>query len=238
MGLRMPRLTPEVPFDLVHVGKCGGSSIVEELRSRGFRFEHVHLRRPVPEPGRRYAVLVRDPVARFVSAFNWRCHLLGEDLLPAARDQDPIIRLRHRTEWEFLSQFENVNAFAERLVRIDGQEVSAMTTLMQLIGHVPQGFAWYLDDLLDRIAPGQLAAVIATERLADDCEAVFGFRPTAERNRHYASRGASLSPQGRANLARELNDEYRALRRLANLARREGIPLAVEYDPARGAVSG
>ncbi|MFN9367597.1 MAG: sulfotransferase family 2 domain-containing protein [Planctomycetia bacterium] len=186
---------------------------------------------------RRYVVLVRDPVSRFVSAFNWRCHLLENELLPAARTQDPIARLRHRTEREFLAHFEDVNAFAERLVQTGEHEVSALATLMQLVGHVPQGFVWYLDDLLDGIEPSQLAAVIATERLADDFEAVFGFRPVAERNRHYGSRGTALSPQGRANLAREFAAEYRTLDRLADLARRAGTPMSMTYDPVRGAVA-
>ncbi|MFM8414428.1 MAG: hypothetical protein ACKOCX_06860 [Planctomycetota bacterium] len=232
----MPRLAPETPFDLVHVGKCGGSTIVEELRARGFRFEHVHMRRPVVEAARRYVVLVRDPVARFVSAFNWRKHLLDNDLLPAARKQDPIAQLRHRSEREFLAQFESVNAFAERLVQPELYDVSPMSTLMSLIGHAPQGFEWYLGDLVGRIQPSQLFGVICTERLADDCEVVFGFRPTAERNRLSGSQGAVLSPEGRSNLARQFEPEYRTLSRLADLARGAGVAMSMRYDPARGAM--
>ena len=229
-------IAPDTCFDLVHVGKCGGSTIAEELRARGFRFEHVHMRRPVVAAARRYVVLVRDPVARFVSAFNWRKHLLENDLLPAARNTDPIARLRHSAELEFLSHFEDVNAFAERLVRSQACDVSPLSTLMSLIGHVPQGFEWYLSDLVGRIQPGQLLGVLCTERLADDCEAVFGFRPTAERNRLAGSQPAGLSPAGRANLVREFEPEYRTLRRLADLARRAGVPMSMRYDPPRGAV--
>ena len=229
-------IAPEKCFDLVHVGKCGGSTIVEELRARGFQFEHVHMRRPVGEAARRYVVLVRDPVARFVSAFNWRKHLLGNDQLPAARQTDPMARLRHAAELEFLSHFADVNAFAERLVQPQEYDVSPMLTLMALIGHVPQGFEWYLGHLLGRIQPSQLLGVICTERLADDCEVVFGFRPTVERNRLSGAPPAALSPAGKANLAREFESEYRTLRRLADLARRAGVPMSMRYDPARGAV--
>lgn len=223
-------------FDLIHVGKCGGSSIVEELRARDYQFAHIHMRRPTVAPGHRYVVLIRDPVARFVSAFNWRRHLLGNDLLPAARSEDPIARLRHRSEQAFLAQFSDVNAFAEQLVHSGRQEVSAMTTMMGLIGHVPQGFHWYLDGWLGGVDPGQLAGVVATERLADDFQRLFGFRPTAERNRQHASPPVGLSPRGRANLAREFDREYRTLERLADLARRAGVPVSVRYDPNAGAV--
>ena len=232
----MPRLTSEEPFDLVHVGKCGGSSVVEELRGRGFQFEHFHMRRPLPVAGHRYVVLVRDPVARFVSAFNWRRHLLENDLLPAARKEDPIARLRHRCEAEFLRLFADADDFATRLVRGGRFDVSAIGTMMTLIGHVPQGFAWYLGGLLNQLEPGQLAGVIATERLGDDFERLFGFRPTAERNRLQASRGTGLSAAGRANLAREFAEEYCILERLAELAERAGVMMSVRYDPVAGAV--
>jgi hypothetical protein len=227
---------PAARFDLIHVGKCGGGSIVEELRARNYQFGHIHMQRPVAEAGRRYVILVRDPVARFVSAFNWRRHRLAHDPMPAARSDDPITRLRHRSERELLEAFEDANAFAERLVRTDGREVTSLTTMMALIGHVPQGFAWYLDHLLERIEPEQLAGVIATERLAADVERLFGFRPTAERNRHAAGRPPVLSPAGRANLAREFDSEYRTLSRLDQLASRAGAPMSIRYDPGRGAV--
>jgi len=232
----MPRLTSEEPFDLVHVGKCGGSSVVEELRGRGFQFEHFHMRRPLPAAGHRYVVLVRDPVARFVSAFNWRRHLFNNDRLPAAHHEDPIASLRHRAEWELLQQFDDANALAERLVQTGQHEVSPLATMTTLIGHVPQGFAWYLGGLLDQLEPGQLAGVIATERLGDDFERLFGFRPTAERNRLQASRGTGLSAAGRANLAREFAEEYRILERLAELAERAGVVMSVRYDPVAGAM--
>lgn len=223
-------ISPETSFDFVHVGKCGGTSVAAELRASGFTFEHFHLRRPLAVPGHRYLVLVRDPVARFISAFNWRYHLLEQDLLPSARQEDPIVRLRHRAEREFLLQFENVNAFAERLVPPGEYEVSAIRTMMGLIGHVPQGFVWYLDGLLNRIEPEQLVGVISTEHLADDFQKIFGFRLAAERNRNNSPRGTSLSASGRANLVRELEAEYHMLDRLAELACRAGVPLSVNYS--------
>jgi len=231
-------IPPGTAFDLIHVGKCGGTSVAQELRARGFRFEHVHLRRPRAESGRRYVVMARDPVARFVSAFNWRRGLMDEHRLSAARSADPIARLRRRAEGEFLALFENVNDLAERLVLNGSHEVSPLATMMQLIGHVPQGFAWYLGGLLEQIQPEQLAGVTTTERLADDVAALFGFQLTLERNRRPESSDTNLSEVGRANLAREFAAEYQALDRLAALASRAGVAMSVRYDPALGAVSG
>lgn len=219
-----------MPFDLVHVGKCGGTSAATELRSHGYRFDHVHLRRPEFGPDRRYVVLVRDPVARFVSAYNWRRHLIAEGSL--ATSDDPMGRLRHEAERSLLATFADVGSFAEALVPKPGYEVSPALTMMHVIGHVPQGFGWHLDGLLRRIEPRQLLGVVATERFASDMERLFGFVPVTRRNAHAGSVGPPLSPLGLANLTRVLAPEYETLAELATLARRAGVPMSVEYQPA------
>ncbi len=223
-------ITPDTPFDLVHVGKCGGTSAATELRKHGFFFEHVHLRRPQVGSERRYVVLVRDPVARFVSAFNWRRHLIAEGSLAAP--EDPIARLRHEAERTLLTSFADVSSFAEALVPKPGYDVSPILTMMQVIGHVPQGFAWYLDGLLRRIEPGQLLGVVQMERFAADIERLFGFVPVARRNAHAGSQAPPLSPLGLANLSRVLAPEYDTLAELSALARRTGTPMSIEYRPA------
>jgi len=224
----MAAVAPQTPFVLVHVGKCGGTSAVEELRERGYHFDHVHLRRPEANPGHRYVILVRDPVARVVSAFNWRRRLFAAGSLSAGGD-DAVARLRHAAEHDFLSRFESVNEFAERLEFHEGHEVSPMATMMQLIGHVPHGFAWHLDGLLRRIEPRQLVGIVATERFAEDFERVFGFLPVARRNRHEGSGSSELSPRGRESLARVLAPEYEKLAGLAALAEQADVPMSVAY---------
>jgi len=108
-----------------------------------------------------------------------------------------------------------------------------MDTMMALIGHVPQGFSWYLDVLLDHIAPDQLRGVIATERFADDFETLFRFRPTADVNRYDTPRRRyDLSPLARSNLVRELASEYQTLARLAVLAKQAGVRMSVSYEAA------
>lgn len=42
-GLTMPHLAPDRQFTLIHVGKCGGGSVLAALRATGYRVEHVHL---------------------------------------------------------------------------------------------------------------------------------------------------------------------------------------------------
>jgi hypothetical protein len=236
LNTTMSILTPATPFDLVHVGKCGGRTIHQELAAANLDFEHFHMRRPVARPDRRYVILARDPVARFVSAFNWRTHLYRTGRLPPTNASQRISRMRHRAEEEFLFSFENANALAEQLVPAGVFDVCPTSVLMGLIGQVPQGFQWYLGRLLDHIEPWQIAGVVCTERLAEDFARLFGFRPTRELNRPAGNFSTHLSEQGRANLAREFLDEYATLKKLADMADEAGVPMSVRYDPGSGAV--
>jgi hypothetical protein len=66
----------DLGFDVIHVGKCAGSSLAAELSQRGYSFNHIHMSQPTMEPNRKVVVLVRDPVERFISAFNWRLYVI------------------------------------------------------------------------------------------------------------------------------------------------------------------
>lgn len=49
----------------IHIGKTGGTTI-ESI----FRFKKVHINRPKVIPGKKYIISIRNPIHRFVSAFN------------------------------------------------------------------------------------------------------------------------------------------------------------------------
>lgn len=187
------------------------------------------MRRPDVCPSRSYVVLVRDPMSRFVSAFNWRRHRLSHDINPEDPQRDPIWRFKHQSERAVLSMFESVGALAEQLVNEPGIDVSPAIELMNLINHVRHGFAWYLGHLLDEIKPSQLLAVVCQERLEEDMLAVFGVRPTASLNRDYPRPSEELSPLARANLAKFLSEEYRTLAKLRRMADTAGVPMSVDY---------
>ncbi len=193
------------------------------------------MRRPVARPGRSYVILARDPVARFVSAFNWRKHLYRTGALEPQAARDPISELRQRAEKEFLFQFEDANALAEELVLNGSYEIGAPSVLVGLIGHVPRGFHWYLGGLLEEIEPRQISGIICTEQLSGDFERVFGFRPTVELNVSKSKKSTVISPKGREHLAREFHFEYATLKKLSAMADEAGIPMSMRYDPGLGA---
>lgn len=233
----MPILRPDTHFNLVHVGKCGGGTIFAELQKKNYQFERYHMKRPIAHPESRYIFIVRDPLTRFVSAFNWRKRLYLSGMLPGNKHKSPAQEIRGRAEKEFLSLFKNVNDLAESLAAERRQGIYATSLLMNLIGHVSHGFCWYLDTLLDDIRPDQISGVICKETLSSDFQNLFGFQPILTLNRHQTTDETFLSDESRASLAREFHSEFILLEKLSSITSRAGIPMSTRYDPASGAIA-
>lgn len=224
-------ISPGVSFDLIHVGKCAGATVARELRRGGYEFEKFHMRRPIVAPERRYVVTVRDPMARFVSAFNWRRQLLRSLLDPELRDADPVWVAKHRVEKAFIERFATAGSLAESLEPDPGFDVSPAISMLRVIAHVTEGFHWYLDELLDVIEPRQLLGVVSQENLDQDMQAMFGIRPVLVCHRGDCCDPVDLSALARRNLARVFSEEYRTLHRLERLADRAGVRMSASYSP-------
>jgi hypothetical protein len=65
---------------VIHIGKCGGSTVVTELRSNNINFENIHVRNVKYEVNKTYVIIIRNPIQRFISAFNWRHYLVTNKL--------------------------------------------------------------------------------------------------------------------------------------------------------------
>lgn len=63
----------------LHVGKAGGGTVFHELLNANIPFRRCHPHPCPPSLFQNFStilVTIRDPVDRYVSAFNWRSHLL------------------------------------------------------------------------------------------------------------------------------------------------------------------
>jgi hypothetical protein len=82
----------------IHVGKCGGSSVWTWLRRASIDFDEVHLHRPGPFQERAYShfiVWVRDPIDRFVSAFNYQKAVLQTNISGMRLGRSRVCNLSH-----------------------------------------------------------------------------------------------------------------------------------------------
>ena len=62
---------------LIHIGKCGGSFVVHNF---GWEQQQYHLEKPKFKTSEHYVIWVRNPIRRFVSAFNMSHALINYDM--------------------------------------------------------------------------------------------------------------------------------------------------------------
>ena len=153
--------------------------------------------------GEQYMFLIRDPLTRFVSAFNGR---LRED------------RPRYHYPWReeeriAFARFKTPDELAVALSSYDDEERQAAERAMRGIGHVNTQYTfWFPDESAFRARLGDLFFIGLQDRLDDDFESLktkLGLPPETrlpsdETAAHKSPSGSQtlLSDVGRANLER------------------------------------
>jgi glycosyltransferase involved in cell wall biosynthesis len=197
------------PLNVLHIGKTGGTALKHVLAEHEssarlellFRGHDVTLA-DVPK-GEQYMFLIRDPLSRFVSAFNGR---LRED------------RPRYHYPWReeeriAFSRFKTPDELAVALSSDDDEERQAAERAMRGIGHVNTPYTfWFPDESAFRARLGDLFFIGLQDRLDDDFESLktkLGLPPETRLPRdetaaHKSPSGSQthLSDVGRANLER------------------------------------
>ncbi len=191
----------------VHVGKCGGTSILRAA-ARSTRVaidEVVHIRKPPIDPAARYYIAVRAPIERAISAFNWRY----EKVVATG-----VQRERYPGEAAILAHYGTLDRLATALYREDGTDDPLAQGNFRSIHHLGESIAFYLEDLLASIAPQQIGGVLAQERLDQDIARVFGVRAGPRLHEHRSAtppEQRSLSQRARYHLQRFLGRDFACL---------------------------
>jgi hypothetical protein len=200
---------PRSPLHVFHIGKTGGTALGETLLQYGdasrYRLVfggHTLTLRDVPV-GEKFMFVIRDPLTRFVSAFNGR---LRED------------RPRYHYPWRdeektAFAIFKTPDQLATALSAEDSKLRRQAEEAMQGIGHVNTPYTyWFENEPTFRARIPDLFFIGFTDRLNDDFELLkrkLGLPsearlPQEETRAHRTPAGFSsqLSDVGRANLER------------------------------------
>lgn len=191
---------------LIHIGKCGGSTCRKAIAGSKIRIDRVvHIQPPPIQSRARYFVIARAPMARALSAFNWRYYLVNHDKRQATRFPG---------ERDIVSHYGTLNGLAEQLYFRNKSDNTVAQNHFRSIHHLGESIAFYLRPLLDSISTEQIGGVIMQETLDEDLLRLFGVSTDLrERAYHDATTPGSLflSELARANLRRFLAKDYACL---------------------------
>jgi hypothetical protein len=220
--LRVAKIRNETLY-FVHIGKCGGSSLRTAVRrswqvqKRFRRLRVIHFSKPPYSANARYLFAVRNPVARSLSAFNYR----KQKVLEGHPEKYP-------GEREALFRYKSFSELAERLAEV-GLRGDTARNDFRLIHHLgDESIDYYLRDLLPRIRANQIWGIITVENFSADVKQVLGIE--APHHKNYASKKSQaelhLSELATKNLKSYLSADFEQLRTLCRMG--EMAPETVE----------
>lgn len=202
---------------LIHIGKCGGTTVKKEFRAAGYNFRPWHIKKVVYNPTKKYIIVIRNPIERFISAFNWRYKLVVES--EAQKDRFP-------GEYERLKKYGSVNTLAEAIYDSEGHKVLKLKTPEHYIHHIKEDIVFYLGKFLNHCAPEDILSVMTTPDIKRDLELNFNIVTERIDNENSDSSKEALSDLALNNLLKHLRPDYKCIEKLNEL----GVLSTAQYN--------
>lgn len=199
---------------VIHIGKCGGSSIRDLIRSSPSLAERytdiklVHTTKPKYGPRADYLIIIRNPLARLISAFYWRHRLTHEK---EGREE------RIKGESAVFNKYSDLNLIAEDLYSSNNQINTQAHNDLKNIHHIREDISFYLSSLLDQVSPHNVYGVICTERMDIDCRRLLGVTPKNRRKDNWLTPKPALTKAAVRNLIMFLNQDFACVERMFRL---------------------
>ena len=206
------RLLPHRTLVIVHVGKCGGRSLKKAIRRsvrmalRYSSIETWHTLSSVFPDGDEYVVVLRSPIRRALSAFDYRYKQV------ISKGTDPRI---FPGEEAALSRWSDFNSLAEALYR-DGKAVESAMHDFSAVHHLgDETLHQYLDNLDTAVEQQKPITCIVTENLSEESKKFLRLRVgKSHQGVSFAVAPPVLTETAKENLRRKFASDYRALERL------------------------
>ncbi len=205
------KMTKELHY--IHIGKCGGKTLLnavnssEALAARYQTIKRTHIKVPKFNRHYDYLIVLRNPISRSISAFNWRYHLVVD-----TEEQ----KTRFRNEYDILKRYQSLNTLAEQLYT-DGVSDPRAAKDFRTIHHLREDITFYLDNLLKKVNAAQILPVMAQETLDQDMAEILGVPEVDDVHRHsnqVSGEKLTLSPEAERNLRAFLAKDYLCITQL------------------------
>jgi hypothetical protein len=146
-------------IEVIHIGKCGGSTVRSELQQKKIKFSQTHLREAKYNKDKNYIIVIRNPIKRFISGFYWRYKLVCDD-----KTQEH----RFKNEKDILNKYKNVDNLCNDL-KINPNLFNSGN----YIRHLKEDIYFYLHSFIEKCPKKQILGVICTETMEDDMKNIF-----------------------------------------------------------------
>ena len=194
----------------IHIAKCGGSTIHNIINKMDIKKKSYHLSKPKFKKDELYIICIRNPVERFVSAFNWRKKKRCQNV--------------NSNEYQFLFKYKNINELAENLYKngklnqIAHNEIYSTKYFgSNMMSHFGRDIHWYLHDFLNKCNTYNILGVITIENMKKDCKKLFGININNIHKKKNIEYSKYLSKQGYKNLKKFLKKDYDCIDKLYKL---------------------
>jgi hypothetical protein len=224
----------------IHIGKTGGSTIHVILKQQNIKFKEYHMNKNYTN-NEKYIIWLRNPLSRFVSAFNYISHLVNfncnnikpEDVNSSNCLLHKIIQKKiiNKSPFTFNKRYDNLvktfksaNNLAEALSSSNLEIKSKALELMNYdCENIHRGIGWYLNNgNFVKNRNDKILFVGKQETMKEDIESLsnilntkLNINYTLRKNVFCSTKFKYLSPLAIANLIKFYkNTDYAALKEL------------------------
>tara|TARA_Y200000002_G_scaffold370234_1_gene365476 strand:+ start:1696 stop:2388 length:693 start_codon:yes stop_codon:yes gene_type:complete len=182
----------------IHVGKCAGSTLEKILMSKLKISRTYHMRKPIFNRKSNYYIVLRNPISRAISAFNWRKRLV-------LQEKTQINRFQY--EYDTLKKYKSLNQIAELLY--DSNQTNSNKLLeFERIHHIKKGINYYLSFLIKKNRLKYLKKVFVQETLNEDIKSFFDINMDNRKKYKENKVETKLSNKAIQNLIKYYSDDY------------------------------
>lgn len=197
-------------FIFVHAGKCGGSTIEKLLKNNNIKYEIIHCRTCDFNKNKKYLILLRNPVERFVSAFYWRKYLV-EELRPNPEQKKFFKKYKSINDLCEELYIDKADSFDKILNQETHQDIQKKYHGKSHPTHLAMGLDFYLNSFIGQCSKEHIVDVICTETLNYDMLKSFNIKNNKKREKDNRKRKEKISDENRLHLKKYLKKDYEVI---------------------------
>jgi hypothetical protein len=202
---------------IIHIGKCAGGSVRKELKKHNIKYKETHIDKHNFDPNEQYIILLRNPIQRIISAFNFRKYVIEDKGWIKGKYDAP--NWMNELEKSMLFRYKSINQLAEDIYDDNNNLKLDLRNWDNYLRHVRENIHWHLieqGNFLKKMNINNIKGVIVTETYNEDMKNIFNIDSTIHSKKIKNKYDRHLSKKGYKNLKTWLKKDYECINILYN----------------------